>query len=91
MQNNFFANVQATPDGLPAGQPVRDTIYYICRIVTALAWTAIFVWVFAPKGSGWADAAGNAGLAWILLTGGGYFADSTLRSIVKLYGRGETK
>jgi hypothetical protein len=91
MQNNFFANAQATPDGLPAGQPVRDTIYYICRIVTPLAWTAIFVWVFAPKGSSWAESAGNAGLAWILFTGGGYFAEPTLRSIARLYGGGKTE
>jgi hypothetical protein len=65
----------------PSGSP-RDTIHYLCRILGPLAWAAILLWVLAPKGSRWASAAGDAGLAWILLTSGGYYAEQTVRSFV---------
>jgi hypothetical protein len=66
-------------------QPSRDTIHALCRFVSALAWIAIVFWILAPRGSHWANAACDAGLAWILLTGGGYFAEPTVRSFVNLW------
>jgi hypothetical protein len=90
MQNHVLINAEA-PNGSPAGQPVGDAVSYACRIVTALAWVGLVWWVFAPKGSGWANAAGYAGMAWILLTAGGYFAESTVRSIVKLRSGGKSE
>ncbi len=66
----------------PGGEP-HNLIYRVCRVLTAIAWTVIILWVLAPRGSRWAGAAFNAGLAWILLTGGGYFAEQTVRSFVR--------
>ena len=72
------------PPAAPGGKP-HDLIHHVCRVLGALAWIAIVVWILAPKGSRWASAAFDAGLAWILLTGGGYFAEQTVRSFVDLW------
>jgi hypothetical protein len=67
----------ATPNG-----PSRDAVHSLCRLLSVLAWSAIVLWILAPKGSRWGSAAGDAGLAWILFTGGGCFAEATVRSFV---------
>jgi len=64
------------------GPRSRDTIHFLCLLFSSLAWLAIVVWILAPKGSRWASAAADAGLAWLLFTGGGYFAEQTVRSCV---------
>jgi hypothetical protein len=56
-------------------------------VASVVAWIAVVIWVLALKGTRWADSAANAGLAWILLTGGGYFAEQAVRSFVEMWGR----
>ena len=75
-------NSRSDTTTVPLSQPSRDTIHYVCRALNALAWVAIILWLLTPKGTHWASGAGDAGLAWILLTGGGYLAEKTVRSFV---------
>jgi hypothetical protein len=85
MIENLSINTQRGPTAGPPSQESRDAIHYVCRVISALAWIAIMFWLLTPKGTRWASAAGDAGLTWILLTGGGYFAEQTMRSFVKLW------
>jgi hypothetical protein len=82
MVDSLSTNPQSSATADPASQQSLDTIHYVCRALSALAWIAIIFWLLTPKGTRWANAAGDAGLAWILLTGGGYFAERTVRSFV---------
>lgn len=84
MIDNLSTTKRSDTTADPPIQHPRDTIHYVCRILSALAWIAILVWLLTPKGTRWASAAGDAGLAWLLLTGGGYFAEQTVRSFVNL-------
>ncbi len=84
IENGSTETSSSTAAAAPNGQ-ARDTIHYVCRALSALAWVAIVLWILSPKGTHWADSAGDAGLAWILLTGGGYFAEQTVRSFFKMW------
>jgi hypothetical protein len=85
MIGNISINRQSGTSADPSIKRSRDTIHFGCRVLSALAWIAIIVWIATPKGNRWASAAGDAGLAWILLTGGGYFAEQTMRSIANFW------
>jgi hypothetical protein len=82
---NAWTKTSPIPDGATPGEGSHDLIRRVCRGLTALAWTAVVLWILAPRGSRWAGAAFDAGLAWILLTGGGYFAEQTVRSFVEVW------
>jgi len=85
MIKNDLTKTTSSTTSAATREQSHDTIHYLCRLLSALAWIAIILWVLAPKGSRWGSAAGDAGLAWILLTGGGYFAEQTVRSVVDLW------
>ncbi len=82
---NAWTKTSPIPDGATPGEGSHDLIRRVCRALTALAWTAVVLWILAPRGSRWAGAAFDGGLAWILLTGGGYFAAQTVRSFVDFW------
>jgi len=85
MTENASSRTPLSTAAAPPGEYSHETIHYLCRLLSVLAWIAIFLWILAPKGSRWASAAGDSGLAWILFTGGGYFAEQTVRSWVDLW------
>jgi hypothetical protein len=85
MSQNASTNTPSSPVAHAPGGESQNLIRNVCRSLTALAWSAVLLWVVAPKGSRWASAAFDMGLAWILLTGGGYFADQTVRSFVDFW------
>ena len=85
MMESASTETSPIPHGAAPGGGSHDLIHYACRGLTALAWTAVVLWILAPKGSRCVGAAFDAGLAWILLTGGGYFAEQTVRSFAEVW------
>jgi len=85
MTDNCLNSSPSSSATNPLSDHPKDALHYVCRALSFLAWIAIILWVLSPRGSRWGSAAGDAGLAWILLTGGGYFAEKTVRSFVDLF------